>query len=88
MGQRSKFNSRAVVVAVVMAIFALVALPAITWMSLQDVAHMQVGTYDGEDEWRVWRLPNGLELRIHHPKSTTFWKKWPMQVRGRSAHYR
>ena len=73
---------------IVTAIFAVVALPAITWMSLQDVAHVQVGGYDGEDEWRVWRFPNGLELRIHHPKSTTFWKRWPVQVRDRAAHYR
>jgi hypothetical protein len=86
MSRRSKFSLR--VILVVTAILALMALPAITWMSLQVVAHIQIGDYDGQDEWRVWRFPNVLELRVHHPKSTTFWKRWPMQVRDQSDHYR
>jgi hypothetical protein len=83
---RPSKSSRAILILAVL--FAIITLPVITWMSLQDVAHMQVGLYDGEDEWRVWTLPNGLQLRIHHPKSTTFWKRWPIQVRDQAAHYR
>lgn len=78
MARSSKLSLSLLVLA---AIVALLALPAITWMSLQDVGHMQVGNYDGEDEWRVWKLPNGMELRIHHPKSTTFWQRWPIQIK-------
>lgn len=68
MGRRPKFNLSLLVLAV---LFALAALRA-AWMTLQDADYMQVGDYAGGEEWRVWRFRNGLEVRMHHPKSTPF----------------
>lgn len=83
---RFQFSFKSFIVAT--AIVAVIVLPAVIWLGVQDVAHMQVGNYIGEDEWRVWTVTDSVELRIHHPKSSTFWKRWPIQVRGPNDHYR
>jgi hypothetical protein len=86
MGLRSRFGFRSIVVTA--ALFAFIILPVVAWRSVEYAQWVETGGYEGEDCWYAWTLPpTGYELRVHRLRSVSFWKKWPIQVRERSAGY-